>query len=284
MFQNNILAACLFLITTFVWNSHASPLKMEAASWIVLDESGIIIAGHEVNKKHAPASLTKLMTSYLVMESIKKNNLKWDDSISVTSKALGYIAKDETQMYLLPGTKVKVRDLMGGLIVASANDAAKVLADNSGGDFVTRMNLKARQLGMKNSHFATSTGVTTAGQHTTALDIAKLGLMLSENFPEYFSFSSQKYFTYKSFKKQNTNPLLGRDQSIDGMKTGYTKEAGWNIIVSAKRRIGTEKSSKRIFVVVLGASSQAKRAQYARELIELGFDSIKKKTQLAQNI
>jgi len=284
MFQNNILTVFSILFTFLAWNSHASPQKMEAASWIVLDDSGLIITGHEVNKKHAPASLTKLMTSYLVMESIKKNNLKWDDSIPVTSKVLGRIAKDETQMYLLAGTKVKVRDLMGGLIVASANDAAKVLADRIGSDFVSQMNLKARQLGMKNSHFATPTGITTDGQHTTALDIARLGLMLSENFPEYFSFSSKKYFTYKSFKKQNTNPLLGRDKSIDGMKTGYTKEAGWNIIVSAKRRIGTEKASRRIFVVVLGASSQAKRAQYARELIELGFDSINKKTQLAQNI
>ena len=280
---NNIMVF-LLLLTAFIWNAQASVPKIEASAWLILDESGIIIAGHDENKKHAPASLTKLLTSYLVLDSIRNKNLHWNESILVTPKALGTIAKDETQMYLMPGDKVKVKDLMLGLVVVSANDAAAILSNHIGNDFVNRMNAKARQLGLKNSQFATPSGVTAGGQHSTALDIAKLALRLTMDYPEFYSFSSQKNFSYRGFRKKNSNPLLGKDKSIDGLKTGYTREAGWNIVVSARRRIGTEKKPRRIFAVVLGAPSSAKRARYAQQLVEYGFDSLKKKTHLAHSM
>lgn len=274
----------LLLLTSLIWNAQASVPKIEASAWLILDESGIIIAGHDENKKHAPASLTKLLTSYLVLDSIRNKNLHWNESILVTPKALGTIAKDETQMYLMPGDKVKVKDLMLGLVVVSANDAAAILSTHIGNDFVNRMNAKARQLGLKNSQFATPSGVTARGQHSTALDIAKLALRLTMDYPEFYSFSSQQNFSYRGFRKKNSNPLLGKDKSIDGLKTGYTREAGWNIVVSARRKIGTEKKPRRIFAVVLGAPSSAKRARYAQQLVEYGFDSLKKKTHLAHSM
>lgn len=284
IFLNNSMVF-LFFLTSFIWNAEATTTapKIEPSAWLILDESGMIIAGHEINKKHAPASLTKLLTSYLVMDSIRNNNLQWNESILVTPKALGSIAKDETQMYLVPGDKVKVKDLMLGLVVASANDAAAVLSSHIGNDFVKRMNAKAKQLGLKNSHFATPSGITTSGQFSTALDIGRLSLRLTKDYPEFISLSSQQNFSYRSFRKKNTNTLLAKNRSVDGLKTGYTREAGWNIVVSARRKVGTEKSH-RIFAVVLGAPSAAKRDAYAQELIEYGFASLKKKSQLAHSM
>ncbi|KAF7963691.1 hypothetical protein AWV80_06775 [Cupriavidus sp. UYMU48A] len=167
-----------------------------------------------------PASLTKLITAYIVLDALKSGSIKWDQLVRVEATDLAHVADDEASMRLRVGQVISVKELLTGLVVVSANDAAMVLAHTiagSEGAFLAKMNDYAHHLSLRASHFATPSGITTQNHYTTARDIAELSLRLTEDFPIYLAFSAQREFSYGSFTKRNKNRLL-IDPTIDGLK------------------------------------------------------------------
>lgn len=276
-----LLSWIVSLTAAFVPTANAAPQPaVIAASWLVVDgESGQILAEHNADERRDPASLTKLMTAYVVMDALKHQTLSLEESVAVSASDISEVAGDEARMYLQAGQRAKVRDLLRGLIVASANDAAVVLAKRVGTNvsgFARLMNDSAFRLGMKNSHFVTPSGVTTPNHYTTARDLSRLALKLTADFPEYYSFSSQQLFSYGGYSKKNKNALLAADSSVDGLKTGHTQAAGWCIVATAKRRLPGASAPRRVFAVVLGAPTDKERIASAHQLLEYGFHLIEK--------
>ncbi|MCI4002193.1 D-alanyl-D-alanine carboxypeptidase [Dickeya dianthicola] len=276
-----LLSWIVSLTAAFVPSANAAAQPaVAAASWLVLDgESGQVLAEHNADERRDPASLTKLMTAYVVMDALKRKALSEEEFITVSASDISPVASDEARMYLKAGQRAKVKDLLRGLIVASANDAAAVLANRVGTNangFARLMNDVAFRLGMKNSHFVTSSGVTTPNHYTTARDLSRLALKLTADFPEYYSFSSQQLFSYGGFSKRNKNSLLALDSSVDGLKTGHTQAAGWCIVATAKRRLSGSSTPRRVFAVVLGAPTDKQRIVFARQLLEYAFNLIEK--------
>lgn len=253
----------------------ATAPAISAASWLVLDgDSRQVLAEHNADQRRDPASLTKLLTAYVVFDALKRNTLSWDESVAVKASEISQVAGDEARMHLKPGQQAKVKDLVRGLIVASANDAAVVLADRVGTSatgFARLMNDSASRLGMKDSHFISPSGITTPNHYTTARDLSRLALRLTTEFPEYYAYSSQQEFSYGDFSKRNKNTLLALDPSVDGLKTGHTKAAGWCIVATATRKQAGSRTSRRIFAVVLGAPSEKQRISDAQSLIHYGY-------------
>ncbi|MDR8732042.1 D-alanyl-D-alanine carboxypeptidase family protein [Burkholderia pseudomultivorans] len=250
---------------------------VHAVSWIVVDgESGQTLVEHDADVERQPASLTKLMTAYLVLDALKRGVVRWDEQVSVDAADIGTVGNDEARMYLVPGQRVSVRALVQGLIAASANDAALVLARRIGGSpagFEQKMNAMAHRLGMNHTRYATPSGITTPGNTTTARDLSILALRLTKDFPEYYRFSSEQHFSYGAFHKRNKNWLLGKDPSVDGMKTGHTQAAGYCIVATAKRRQSSPSIDRRVFAVVLGAPTANDRIAGAENLLNYGFSA-----------
>ncbi|WP_339385816.1 D-alanyl-D-alanine carboxypeptidase family protein [Burkholderia sp. Ac-20379] len=253
------------------------PAGVRAVSWLVLDgESGTTLAEHNADAERQPASLTKLMTACLVLDALKRGALRWDERIVVSEADVAGVGADEARMYLTPGQAVPVKTLVRGLIAASANDAAMVLARRVGGSpaaFEQRMNAAAQALGMTHTHFTTPSGITTPGNHSTARDLSILALHITRAFPEYYAFSSDAHFAYGRFSKRNKNWLLGKDPSVDGMKTGHTEAAGYCIVATAKRRQPHPAMMRRVFAVLLGAPSAPDRIAGAARLLDYGFSA-----------
>ncbi|NTX25625.1 D-alanyl-D-alanine carboxypeptidase [Burkholderia pyrrocinia] len=276
----------VFLLTASAPTYAATPPEVNAISWMVVDgESSRVLAEHNVDERRQPASLTKLMTAYVVFDALKRGTLHWDEVVTVSDSALKLVGSDEARMYLQVGQKVSVRELVQGLIEASANDAAQVLAERTGGSaagFEVLMNEAGRRLALDESHFSTPSGVTTAGHYSTARDIMRLAMRLTTDFPEVYSYSSKKHFVYRDYRKENKNPLLGIDPSVDGLKTGHTAAAGWCLVVTANRKQTGAATARRVFVVVMGARTQADRKTASKTLLDYAFsvlgDQIKKPT------
>ncbi|CAM8755785.1 Family S11 unassigned peptidase [Burkholderia pseudomallei] len=251
---------------------------IQAASWLVVDaDSCKTLGAHNVDARREPASLTKLMTAYVAFDALERAALRWDDTVTVAADDIASVGRDEARMYLTPGQRVRVRDLMRGLIVASANDAALVLAKRIGGSpagFATMMNDTARRLGMRDSHFVSPSGITTPDHYSTAHDLSILAQRLNRDFPAFYTFSSQRHFAYGAFAKTNKNRLLGADPSVDGMKTGHTNAAGWCMVVTAKRPVGGARARHRVIAVLLGEPTEKQRLADARALLDQGFASL----------
>lgn len=273
------MLACVGLLVPSVASAASGPQALPAASWLVLDaESGQTLVEHNADEARQPASLTKLMTAYIVLQELKAGTLRLDDSLKVSADIVGQVQNDEARMYLTPGELVTVKKLLEGLIAASANDAALTLAVRVAGSvegFEQRMSETARSIGMVNSHFATPSGVTTPGNYSTARDLAVLALRLTKDFPEYYRYSSEQFFSYGNYHKRNKNWLLGKDHSVDGLKTGRTKAAGFCIVATAKRQQRDPSMARRIFVVVMGAPTADSRIKFASELLETGFSQFR---------
>lgn len=246
-------------------------------SWLVVDgASEQILAEHNADAARQPASLTKLMTAYIVLRALRDGTLSWDEKVTVGVSDVAEVGSDEARMYLVPGQRVTVRRLVQGLIVASANDAALVLAERVGGSpagFEQRMNDTARQIGMQHTRFTTPSGITTPGNHSTARDLSTLALRLTRDFPEYYGYSSEQRFSYGKFEKRNKNWLLGMDPSVDGLKTGHTAAAGYCIVATASRLQAAPTMKRRVFAVVLGAPTAAARISDAARLLNYAFSS-----------
>lgn len=252
-----------------------APESVEAAAWTIVDtQSGQIIAEHNSHVQRAPASLTKMMVAYIALKEIQAGKLKKEEIITATP-VVSVVQWDESQMYLKAGEQISVDQLLAGLIVMSANDAAVTLAEKISGDvprFVQRMNQEAQALGMKDTHFSNPAGITMPDHFTTAHDLSLLSQALIKQTPEYLHYSKMPSFSYNQRFHHATNLALKYDPSVDGLKTGYTKAAGYNLALTASRpSFSSDLTQRRLLVIVLGTPSAVKRAEIADKLMNLAY-------------
>lgn len=240
--------------------------NLDATGYILLDAtSGKILAEKQSDNRMPPASLTKLMSLYIISAAIKSGQIHMDDKVRISEKAW---KTEGSRMFIKVGNEVPVKDLLQGVIVASGNDATVALAEYVAGTeeaFVAMMNNQAKQLGMKNSHFMDSTGLPNPQHYSTAHDLATLTRAYIKNFPEDYSFYSEKWFLFNNIKQPNRNRLLWRYQYADGLKTGHTNEAGYCLVGSAK------KDGMRLISVVLGEPNDNARTEDSIRLLTYGF-------------
>jgi len=268
-----LLAICLALLTLNSTSALAlAPPTIAARSWILFDvTSHQTLATREPHLRIEPASLTKLMTAYLVFEAIKDGKLSLSQEIKV-SPSIWKVHPEAAKMFIDPALAVTVEDLLLGLIVQSANDAAIALAeavDKNEAAFVERMNRTAARLGLTATHFVNSHGQTDSQHYSTARDLSVLALQLLNEFPDHYKIFSTKNFSYNKISQSNRNRLLWLDTTVDGMKTGQTNAAGYSLIASAVRPNG--EGSRRLLSVVIGADSDLARTQESQKLLNWGF-------------
>ncbi|MFG1490693.1 D-alanyl-D-alanine carboxypeptidase family protein, partial [Oceanospirillum sp. HFRX-1_2] len=226
----------LFLSVTAQAALIPAPPKLAAKSYILIDaDSGHVLVEHNADKQLPPASLTKMMTAYLVESEISKHNLSPEDKVRVSVKAW---KAPGSRMFIKEGDFVAIQDLLKGIIIQSGNDASIAVAEHIGGSeaaFADLMTQHAQMMGMKNTQFMNATGLPKEGHYSTAHDLAILANHIIKDFPDLYSVYSQQYFTYNGIRQANRNRLLWRDKSVDGLKTGHTDEAGYCLVSSAKR-------------------------------------------------
>jgi D-alanyl-D-alanine carboxypeptidase (penicillin-binding protein 5/6) len=268
--RSSSAVAILFFFLSSVTYAAAMPTPaapiIGAKSFLVIDsKTGYEIAALNADESLAPASLTKIMTTYVVFSALKQGQITLEEEVTVSEKAW---RTEGSRMFIEVGTRVTVQELLLGMIVQSGNDASVALAEHiagSEGVFAEMMNQHAAKIGMHSSHFQNATGLPAADHRTTARDLATLARALVEEFPEYYKWHSVKEYTYNDIKQSNRNSLLWRDDSVDGLKTGHTEAAGYCLVASAKR------DDMRIISVVLGTSSTKARADGSQALINYGF-------------
>ncbi|MBK8133508.1 MAG: D-alanyl-D-alanine carboxypeptidase [Gammaproteobacteria bacterium] len=243
-----------------------APVELAAKAWILIDAyTGTVLAEHNADERLPPASLTKLVTDYLIAGEMAAGKFTKDTlvPISVNAWRMG-----GSKMYVREGTEVPVGDLLRGIIVQSGNDASVAMAEYIAGTedaFAQLMNQRAQQLGMTNSHFVNATGWPAEGHLTTARDLSILFRATIHDYPENYRLYSEKYFEYNGIKQPNRNLLLWRDSTVDGGKTGHTEEAGYCLVVSAVRE------NMRLVGVVMGTGSVEARARETQKLLAYGF-------------
>ncbi len=243
-----------------------APPEVAAKNYILIDYvSDNVLAEKNTDVQIEPASITKLMTAYVVYNELAAGRLTLDEQVTISEKAW---RMGGSRMYVEVGSKVSIRDLLKGLIIQSGNDASVALAEHVAGTedaFVALMNQYADKLGMMNTNFANSTGWPDKTHLTTARDIAILAKAIIRDFPDRYRWYSEKEFTYNNIKQYNRNKLLWRDESVDGLKTGHTDSAGYCLVTSAKR------AETRLISVVLGTDSKKARASVSQALLNYGF-------------
>lgn len=240
--------------------------NVQGSGYILMEAtSGKILAEKNANERMPPASLTKLMSLYIISNAIKSGQIKLDDKVHISAKAW---KTEGSRMFVKAGDEVLVSDLLQGIIVASGNDATVAMAEHVAGTeetFTNMMNQQAKQLGMNDSHFTDSTGLPDPDHYSTAHDLAILTQAYIKNFPEEYNYYSEKWFTYNGIKQPNRNRLLWRYQYADGLKTGHTNEAGFCLVASAK------KDGMRLISVVLGEPNDLARTEDSIRLLNYGF-------------
>ncbi|MBS0559084.1 MAG: D-alanyl-D-alanine carboxypeptidase [Proteobacteria bacterium] len=241
------------------------PVDTTALWAIIVDyNTGATLLDKDADQPMVPSSMTKLMTAYLVYEQLKKGKLKLDDELPVSERAW---RMGGSKMFVQVGTRVRVEDLIRGMIVQSGNDACLVLAEGISGSveaFVEQMNIKAKELGLTNSYFKNPTGWPDPEHRMSARDIATLARRIIRDFPEYYHYDSEKTFKYNGIEQENRNPLVQKGLA-DGMKTGHTEEGGYGLVASAMR------GSRRIVMVLNGMSTMRERAEEGDRLLEWAF-------------
>jgi serine-type D-Ala-D-Ala carboxypeptidase (penicillin-binding protein 5/6) len=242
------------------------PPAIEARGYVLIDEaSGQVLAAQKADERMEPASITKLMTAYVVFHALKDNRLKTTDEVLISEHAW---RAEGSRTFVQVGTQVPVDVLIRGMIVQSGNDATIALAEKVGGTeaaFVEMMNTYAKQLGLSNSHFDDSSGLPSPTHYSSAHDIATLSRAIIHEFPDRYPLYSIREFTWNKITQANRNGLLARDPSVDGIKTGHTDSAGYCLVTSAKRQ-GT-----RLISVVLGTRSEKAREDASAALLNYGF-------------
>jgi len=240
--------------------------SVAASSYFLMDfNSGRVLAEKEADKRVAPASLTKIMTVYVVFRELKAGHMTLDEKVTISQNAW---ETGGSKMFVEVNKQVSVEDLLQGVIIQSGNDASVALAEHVAGSeqtFATMMNEQAARLGMVNSHFENSMGLPTPNHYSSARDLALLAQALIKEFPDYYRWDSQKEFTYNNITQQNRNQLLWRDPSVDGVKTGFTDDAGYCMVASAKRE------DMRLISVVMGTASPNARSNESQSLLNYGF-------------
>jgi len=262
-----LLSLCLsFCAVPAFAQAAPQPPAVAARAWLLLDlMSNQIIGSEEPDQRVEPASLTKLMTAYLSFAALKQKTLRPDQTIPVSARAW---KQEGSRMFIEPNKPVTVDELIHGMIIQSGNDACVALAEAIAGSeevFAQMMNREAQRLGMKNTNYMNSTGLTDPKHYTTARDLSILVSALIRDFPEYYPIYSQKEYKYNGISQANRNRLLWMDPTVDGVKTGHTEAAGWCLIASGKR------GPRRLISVVLGTASDTVRAQESQKLLNFGF-------------
>ncbi|MGI9308012.1 MAG: D-alanyl-D-alanine carboxypeptidase family protein [Gammaproteobacteria bacterium] len=262
------LVAITLLPPAQLWAQAPVPAapSLGAKGYLLIDfNSGSVLANRAENERLEPASITKLMTAYAVFAAIRAGQIALDDEVLISEKAWRTTG---SRMFIEVGKRVSVELLLQGMIIQSGNDASVALAEHVAGSeevFAQVMNQTAAQLGMTSSNYQNSTGLPGPEHYTTAADIAKLATAIIREFPQFYSWYSQKEFTYNGITQENRNALLWRDPYVDGMKTGFTEAAGYCLVSSAER------DGMRLVAIVLGTESTAARASESQSLLNYGF-------------
>ena len=240
--------------------------SVDARAYVLIDyNSGKILAGDKADERMEPASLTKIMTVYVVLNELKAGKIKLSDNVLISEKAW---RMEGSRTFVEVGKTVPLEVLLKGLVVQSGNDATVALAEHAAGSeevFVSMMNQVAQKLGMSKTRFANSTGLPDANHYTTANDLALLTQAMIRDYPEHYSWYSIKEFSYNGIKQHNRNKLLWMDPTVDGVKTGHTESAGYCLISSAKQ------NEMRLIAVVMGTKSENARAIESQKLLGYGF-------------
>ncbi|WP_113860943.1 D-alanyl-D-alanine carboxypeptidase family protein [Marinobacter pelagius] len=243
-----------------------SPPQIAGSSYVLMDpKSGSIIMEENSHERLPPASLTKMMTAYIVERELDEGRISMSDMVPISVKAW---KTEGSRTFVKEGTEVSVEDLLKGVIIQSGNDASVALAEfvaGSEGAFVDIMNQQAQLLGMKDTSFANATGLPSENHYSTAYDLALLARAIINDYPENYPLYAEKHFTYNNIRQPNRNSLLWRDDSVDGLKTGHTEAAGYCLVASAKRE------DTRFIAVVMGTSSSQARAQEVQKMLNYGF-------------
>lgn len=259
-----------------------APPDFDAKAYILIDaNSGYVIAEKNADQHLPPASLTKIMTLYLVANALSTGQTHLTDIVNVSEEAwrAGF---GGSRMFIKVGTTVSVQDLISGIATASGNDATVAISEHLSGSepsFVSLMNQTAQKLGMTNTNFTDSNGLPSDNHYSSARDLALLSKVWIKNFPQYYPWFKERWMTYNNIKQPNRNRLLWRDSSVDGLKTGHTNDAGYCLVVSAVRNVGM-----RLVSVILGAKSDEARTKYSEALLNYGFRFFETRKLFAANI
>ena len=267
-----------FLLATFTAAAVAQtpqPPEIAARQYILMDlASNQVLAEREADAQADPASLTKLMTAYLVFNAVRDKKLTLTQTLPVSKRAWAERQGGGSLMFIDTTMTPTVAELLRGLIVQSGNDAAIALAEGVGGTvetFVAQMNRQAQAWGLKNSQFKNVAGLSEAGHYSSARDVALVAARIATDHPDYYPLYSMRQYTYNNIKQDNRNMLLGRDPTVDGMKTGYTEAAGYCLVASAVR--DTPAGKRRLLSVVMGTASREARAAESQKLLNWGWSA-----------
>ena len=249
------------------------PPQINATSYILLDaQTNKVIVEYEADERNPPASLTKIMTTYLVEQMIQRGVVERSEQVPVSIKAW---KAEGSKMFIREGTEVDLMDLLRGVVIQSGNDASIALAEFVAGDeasFAQMMNDQAEKLGMLNSNFLNSTGLPDEGHYSSARDMALLTKDMIKRFPEHYQLYSERSFKFNNIEQPNRNRLLRYDRSVDGVKTGYTKAAGYCLVASAER------NGMRLISVVMGTENDDSRVRESQKLLTYGFRNFETST------
>lgn len=266
------LAACLPVVSVGAL-AQVAPPAVQAHAWVLVDAtSNQTLASSNADERVEPASLTKLLTTYLVFAALRDKKISMEQIIE-PSESVRRVGTDESRMFIEANKPVSVHDLVHGMITQSGNDAAIALAELVGGSeagFVVLMNKQAAALGMTHSHFADVNGMPDANHYTTAGDLAILATHLIRDFPDYYAIFSEREFTYNKIRQPNRNRLLWLDPTVDGMKTGHTKAAGYCLIASANRPLANG-GQRRLVSVMMGEPKESLRVQDSLKMLNYGY-------------
>ena len=253
-----------------------NPPALPAKAWLLMDfDSGQILASANADEALPPASLTKMMTSYLVEQALRSGKLKTTDLVSVSENAWCRGTSTESCMYLPLNSQATVIDILRGIIIQSGNDASKAIAEHMAGSedgFAKLMNAEAQRLGMTHTHFVNPTGLPDPAHKSSARDLAILARAIIRDSADYYPLYAEREFKYNGIKQGNRNALLYTDPTVDGLKTGHTEEAGYCLVTSSKR------NDMRLITVILNTNSAQSRASETRTMLDWGFGSFEKAT------
>jgi D-alanyl-D-alanine carboxypeptidase (penicillin-binding protein 5/6) len=271
----NVLIALILLAASATAFAQMSPPEIAARQYILVDlASHQVLAEREADAQADPASLTKLMTAYIVFNALRDKKLALEQTLPVSIKAWSERKGGGSLMFIDTTMAPKVSELLRGMIVQSGNDASVALAEGVAGSveaFVAMMNRQAQAWGLKNTEFKNVTGLTDAGHHSSARDVATIAAHIITDHPDFYPLYSIRQYTYNNIKQDNRNMLLGRDPTIDGMKTGYTDAAGYCLVGSAVRDGPSGK--RRLVSVVMGTASKEARAAESQKLLNWGWQA-----------
>ena len=243
--------------------------EMDNAAYVLMDyNTGEVLAQKNADQPLPPASLTKMMTSYIIEQRLASGDLSEDEQVLMSKNAWCRGSSSQSCMYVPVNQTASVIDMLRGIIIQSGNDASKAMAEHIAGSeasFAILMNEQAEKLGMSNTHFVNSTGMPDVGHESSAMDMATLGRAIIKNSGDYYDIYAEKEFTYNGITQGNRNALLATDPTVDGLKTGHTDAAGYCLVASSNR------DDMRLISVIMGTKSQQDRADQSRELLNWGF-------------